>query len=64
MENVTSRQIQMPPSPKVLPLFCELYSGESPQDVIDLEPDFLSEVGITQHLSPNRRNGLTGVGIK
>jgi len=42
-------------------LLCELYSGESPQDVIDLEPDFLSEVGITQHLSPNRRNGLTGV---
>ena len=42
-------------------LLCELYSGESPQEVIDLEPDFLTEVGITQHLSPNRRNGLTGV---
>ena len=42
-------------------LLCDLYSGESPQDVVALEPDFLSEVGITQHLSPNRRNGLTGV---
>ena len=40
---------------------CELYSDEAPQTVIDLEPDFLAEVGITQHLSPNRRNGLTGV---
>jgi cysteine desulfuration protein SufE len=29
-----------------------------------LEPDFLSEVGITQHLSPNRRNGLTSVRAK
>ena len=42
-------------------LLCDLYSGESPADVVRLEPDFLSEVGITQHLSANRRNGLTGV---
>ena len=42
-------------------LLCDLYSGETPQDIIELEPDFLSDVGITQHLSPNRRNGLTGV---
>ena len=42
-------------------LLCDLYSGESPEDIVRLEPDFLSEVGITQHLSPNRRNGLTGV---
>ena len=42
-------------------LLCELCSGETPEEVIRVEPDFLSEVGITQHLSPNRRNGLTGV---
>lgn len=42
-------------------LLCELYSGETPEDVIALEPDFLAEVGVTQHLSPNRRNGLTNV---
>ena len=42
-------------------LLCDLYSGELPEDIVRLEPDFLSEVGITQHLSPNRRNGLTGV---
>ena len=42
-------------------LLCELYSGETPEEIIRLEPDFLSEVGITQHLSPNRRNGLTSV---
>ena len=34
-------------------LLCELYSDETPEDVIALEPDFLAEVGITQHLSPN-----------
>jgi cysteine desulfuration protein SufE len=42
-------------------LLCDLYSGENPKDIVQLEPDFLSDVGITQHLSPNRRNGLTGV---
>lgn len=42
-------------------LLCELYSDETPEDVIGLEPDFLAEVGVTQHLSPNRRNGLTNV---
>lgn len=42
-------------------LLCGLYSGEEPAAVIGLEPDFLAEVGVTQHLSPNRRNGLTNV---
>ena len=42
-------------------LLRELYSDETPGDVIELEPDFLADVGITQHLSPNRRNGLTSV---
>ena len=42
-------------------LLCDLYSDESPEDIVRLEPDFLADVGITQHLSPNRRNGLTGV---
>ena len=42
-------------------LLCDLYSNEEPGDIVRLEPDFLADVGITQHLSPNRRNGLTGV---
>ena len=42
-------------------LLCDLYSDEEPGDIVRLEPDFLADVGITQHLSPNRRNGLTGV---
>lgn len=42
-------------------LLCELYSGHSPEDVLSVDPKFLSEVGITQHLSSNRRNGLSNV---
>jgi len=40
---------------------CHLYSGETPQDVIGQEIDFLAEVGVTQLLSPNRRNGLSSL---
>ena len=39
-------------------LVCELYDGASPAEVAATDADFLAEVGITQHLSPNRRNGL------
>ena len=45
-------------------LLCDLYSGETPEDVLSLDPAFLKEVGITQHLSHNRRNGLTQVAVK
>jgi cysteine desulfuration protein SufE len=40
-------------------LLAKHYSGESPADILRHDPGFLSEVGITQHLSPNRRNGLS-----
>lgn len=42
-------------------IVCQLYSGETPQDIIALEIDFLAEVGVTQLLSPNRRNGLSSL---
>ena len=37
---------------------CDYYSGEAPREIIDNEPEFLAELGITQHLSSSRRNGL------
>ena len=45
----------------VASLVCEFYDGGAPQEVADTDADFLSAVGITQHLSPNRRNGLTNL---
>jgi cysteine desulfuration protein SufE len=45
----------------VASLVCEFYDGASPQEVAATDADFLSAVGITQHLSPNRRNGLTNL---
>jgi cysteine desulfuration protein SufE len=42
-------------------LLCELYSGALPEEIVAFEPHFLRELGITQHLTPNRRNGLAQV---
>ncbi|MDR2981051.1 MAG: SufE family protein [Puniceicoccales bacterium] len=42
-------------------LVCEFYSGSTPHEVESTDTDFLAEVGITQHLSPNRRNGLSNL---
>ncbi len=40
-------------------VLAEFYSGHPPKEILANDPSFLSEVGITQHLSPNRRNGLS-----
>jgi cysteine desulfuration protein SufE len=40
-------------------VLAEFYSGHSPAEILQNDPGFLSTVGITQHLSPNRRNGLS-----
>lgn len=40
-------------------VLAEFYSGHSPAEILQNDPAFLSTVGITQHLSPNRRNGLS-----
>jgi cysteine desulfuration protein SufE len=48
----------------VATLVCEFYDGASPAEVAATDADFLGAVGITQHLSPNRRNGLTNLVAK
>ncbi len=42
-------------------LLCEFYSDATPADILALDPSFLKDVGITEHLSSNRRNALTRV---
>ncbi|MDR2863093.1 MAG: SufE family protein [Puniceicoccales bacterium] len=48
----------------VATLVCEFYSGATPGEVLATNADFLGDVGITQHLSPNRRNGLSNLVAK
>lgn len=42
-------------------LVCDYYDGATPAEVAATDADFLGEVGVTQHLSPNRRNGLSNL---
>ena len=42
-------------------LLCDFYSDAPPEEIAATDAEFLGEVGITQHLSPNRRNGLSRI---
>ena len=42
-------------------LLCEFYSGQPPAEILAHDPKFLAPLGITQHLTPNRRNALSKV---
>ncbi len=42
-------------------LLCEFYSGHEPAEILAHNPQFLAPLGITQHLTPNRRNALSKV---
>lgn len=39
-------------------LLCKFYSGHEPGEILVHDPKFLAPLGITQHLTPNRRNAL------
>ena len=42
-------------------LLCGFYSGHAPAEILAHSPEFLAPLGITQHLTPNRRNALAKV---
>lgn len=42
-------------------LLCEFYSGHTPAEILAHDPQFLGPLGITQHLTPNRRNALAKI---
>ena len=42
-------------------LLCEFYSGHAPAEILAHDPKFLAPLGITQHLTPNRRNALAKI---
>ena len=39
-------------------LLLKIYSGHTPQEILASEPRFIDEIGLRQHLSPTRSNGL------
>lgn len=45
----------------IISLLIKVYSGELPSNVLGHRADFLKEIGITEHLSMNRTNGLSSM---
>jgi cysteine desulfuration protein SufE len=45
----------------IVGLLVNVYSDATPEDILATKPDFLREVGITEHLSMNRSNGLAAM---
>jgi cysteine desulfuration protein SufE len=45
----------------IMAVLTSVYSGNKPAENLGLSPEFLREGGITEHLSMNRRNGLSNV---
>ncbi len=39
-------------------LLLKVFSDRTPQEILDSEPYFIDEIGLRQHLSPTRSNGL------
>jgi cysteine desulfuration protein SufE len=42
----------------LIALLISVYSGSSAQQIVDTEPYFIREIGLSDHLSPTRANGL------
>jgi len=42
----------------IVALLLQVYSGQTPQDILDTELYFVGKIGLKEHLSPTRSNGL------
>jgi len=42
-------------------LLVNFYSGETPDDILKTDPEFIKEIGMQDHLSPTRSNGLASM---
>ncbi|MBO6571879.1 SufE family protein [bacterium] len=42
-------------------LVVRLYSGQTPEAILNTSPEFISKIGMQQHLSPTRANGLASM---
>ena len=42
----------------IIGMLLQVYNGETPQTILQTEPNFIHEIGLTEHLSPTRANGL------
>lgn len=45
----------------IIGILVNIYSGSKPEEIMEHKGDFLKKIGITEHLSMNRTNGLASM---
>jgi cysteine desulfuration protein SufE len=45
----------------IIAILIRAFSNQKPQDIIDANTDFIDEIGLKEHLSPTRANGLVSM---
>ncbi|MGC6485069.1 MAG: SufE family protein [Candidatus Puniceispirillales bacterium] len=45
----------------LIALMLRVYSGQRPEDIMATQPEFLHQIGLDEHLSPTRKNGLASL---
>jgi cysteine desulfuration protein SufE len=45
----------------IVAVLIRVFSNQSPKDIVDAKTDFIEEIGLKQHLSPTRANGLSSM---
>jgi len=45
----------------IIAILIRVFSGQAPQDIIDADTAFIDEIGLKEHLSPTRANGLVSM---
>ncbi|OYX85905.1 MAG: Fe-S metabolism protein SufE [Flavobacteriales bacterium 32-34-25] len=45
----------------IIAILIRVFSNQSPKDIIDANMDFIDEIGLKEHLSPTRANGLVSM---
>jgi cysteine desulfuration protein SufE len=45
----------------LIALLLRVYSGRSAREILASQPDFVDRIGLSQHLSPTRANGLNAM---
>ncbi|MCF8267504.1 MAG: SufE family protein [Ignavibacteriales bacterium] len=42
----------------LIAILLKIYSGRTPEEILNNPPEFITRIGIDKHLSPTRKNGL------
>jgi cysteine desulfuration protein SufE len=45
----------------IIALLLRVFSNQKPEDIIKTETDFINKIGLKEHLSPTRANGLVSM---